>query len=206
MSKSLKILLFSALIVGALYLYKNYQKQKAGPVNPASVTISPSIPLKSFTTPISTQSFEEPNAKCHVRFLDSGDLQAVLPDQACTPGVTNPSVTQDNLSDTICKSGFTATIRPPASYTNKLKVQQIAEYGFVDTNLKDYEEDHFISLELGGSPDSPQNLWPEPHGSPNEKDKVENYLHKQICDGAISLQEAQREVMTNWYTIYKTLH
>ena len=37
----------------------------------------------------------------------------------------------------------------------------MAEYA--DTNpISDYEEDHLIPLELGGSPTSPLNLWPEP--------------------------------------------
>jgi hypothetical protein len=129
----------------------------------------------------------------------------VLPDPNCTPGVTNPNVTQDTIGETICRSGFTKTIRPPASYTSKLKREQINEYGYIDTSMRSYEEDHLISLELGGSPDDPKNLWPEPHGSPNEKDDVENYLNQQVCDGNMSLEEAQKEISTNWYFVYKTI-
>jgi len=133
------------------------------------------------------------------------DPQAVLPDSICTPGAVNADVTQDNLYQTICKSGYTKTIRPPVSYTNKLKVEQITEYGFTDTSLKDYEEDHLISLELGGDPNSVLNLWPEPHGSPNEKDTVENYLNQQVCDGNIQLEQAQKEISGNWYAIYQQI-
>jgi hypothetical protein len=86
-----------------------------------------------------------------------------LPDAGLTPGATNPAVTPSTLKQTICKSGWTATIRPSSSYTTGLKRKQIAQYGFADTSLSDYEEDHLISLELGGSPTSPANLWPEPH-------------------------------------------
>lgn len=86
-----------------------------------------------------------------------------LPDPVCTPGVTNPDVTQGSIGSTICKSGWTKTIRPPVSYTNKLKAQGIKDYGYTDTNMSDYEEDHFLPLELGGAPRDPKNLWPEPH-------------------------------------------
>jgi len=142
------------------------------------------------------------NAQCRVKFLNSSDQQAVLPDPNCTPGAINPDVTQENIGSTICRSGFTKTIRPPVSYTNNLKREQIAEYGFRDTSMHDFEEDHFISLELGGSPSDPKNLWPEPHGSPNEKDMVENYLHQEVCDGKMSLDEAQKEISINWYAVY----
>jgi hypothetical protein len=154
---------------------------------------------------LSTSSIPTPenlNSKCHARYIDSDDPQAVLPDTNCTPGAINTEVTQDNLFQTICKSGYTKTIRPPVSYTNKLKIQQIVDYGYIDTNLKDYEEDHLISLELGGDSSSPKNLWPEPHGSPNEKDLAENYLNRQICDGLITLEQAQKDISGNWYEIY----
>jgi hypothetical protein len=68
--------------------------------------------------------------------------------------------------------------------------------------MKDYEEDHFISLELGGSPKDPKNLWPEPHPSYNEKDKVENYLNSKVCSGELSLAQAQQEIVKNWYSLY----
>src|SRR5690348_8627785 len=85
-----------------------------------------------------------------------------LPDPTCQPGDYNPDVTQSTIDSTICVSGWTATVRPPASYTNALKVKQIAEYGYSDTSTADYEEDHLVPLELGGAPRSEQNLWPEP--------------------------------------------
>jgi hypothetical protein len=44
------------------------------------------------------------------------------PNPALTPGVTNPAVTQANIKTTICKSGWSATVRPPESYTEALNV------------------------------------------------------------------------------------
>lgn len=131
-----------------------------------------------------------------------------LPDKECTPGDIDPRVTQDNIQSTICVSGYTKTVRPTVSYTNNLKIKQIQEYGYQDTSLKDYEEDHLISLELGGSPTSEANLWPEPYTITNnarEKDKVENYLHDQICAGKITLQQAQLQIANDWEEIYKTI-
>jgi len=119
-----------------------------------------------------------------------------LPDPKCTPGVVR---TTD--ANNICHGGSTKQFRPPSSYTNALKLAQIKEYGYQDTNPKNYEEDHLISLELGGDGRDPKNLWPEPHLGTNnsfEKDKVENWLHKQICSGAISVTDAQHGISTNW--------
>ena len=135
-------------------------------------------------------------ALCHARAVPGG----VLPDAACTSGATNPAVTQATIGSTICRSGYTATIRPPASYTDALKRQQIAAYGYTDTSPRSYEEDHLISLELGGASSDQRNLWPEPGPSPNPKDKVENELHRRVCAGSMSLAEAQQRIATDWTT------
>lgn len=145
------------------------------------------------------------NNSCTAIHVNPSDPQAYLPDPSCTPGETNSNVNQSNIFSTICKKGYSATIRPPVSYTEPLKLEQIKEYGYDDTNPRDYEEDHFISLELGGSPTDPKNLWPEPHPSFNEKDKVEDYLHKEVCNGNLTLTQAQQEITHNWYTIYQQL-
>jgi hypothetical protein len=123
-----------------------------------------------------------------------------LPDPTCTPGTIDLRVTQANIKTTICVSGYTATVRPPVSYTNTLKVRQIGEYGFSDPNLRNYEEDHLIPLELGGNPTDPQNLWPEPGHTPNPKDAIEGKLHSLVCKGKMPLAEAQNKIRTNWKT------
>jgi hypothetical protein len=104
------------------------------------------------------------------------------------------------IATTICRSGYTKTIRPPASYTGALKRQQIVAYGYADTNPGDYEEDHLIALELGGAPSDQRNLWPEPGHSPNPKDKVEDTLRQRVCAGSLSLAEAQHRIATDWTT------
>jgi hypothetical protein len=125
-----------------------------------------------------------------------------LPDPLCTPGVADPRVTQDNILTTVCISGYTRKVRPSTLYTNALKRRQIQAYGYADTNLADYEEDHLIPLELGGHPTDPKNLWPEPLRDPahpaTEKDGVENSLHDKVCAGLMTLAAAQAAIATNW--------
>jgi hypothetical protein len=84
------------------------------------------------------------------------------------------------------------------------KRQVYAEYGIYSHTAGQYEVDHYVSLELGGSNDI-ANLWPEaasPKPGFHEKDRVENYLHDQVCSGAISLRQAQTEIATNWLAAY----
>jgi hypothetical protein len=124
-----------------------------------------------------------------------------LPDPACTPGLADWRVTQDNIHSTICVSGYTAKVRPSTRYTNTLKAAQITAYGYTDTNLADYEEDHLIPLELGGHPTDPRNLWPELRTGANAataKDRLENSLHSKVCSEVMTLAAAQTAIATNW--------
>lgn len=65
-------------------------------------------------------------------------------------------------------------------------------------------------MEIGGNPKDPNNLWPEPYDTKidgktigaHQKDKVEDLLKKQVCDGTITLQEAQGQITGDWYKIY----
>jgi hypothetical protein len=129
------------------------------------------------------------------------------PDRLLTPGALNPAVTQVTIGSTICVSGWTATIRPSSSYTTRLKIAQIVAYGYSDTSTSAYEEDHLISLELGGAPSDPRNLWPEPYtmsladGRPTgarTKDTFESRLKKEVCAGTISLAAAQADIGVYW--------
>jgi hypothetical protein len=125
-----------------------------------------------------------------------------LPDPKCTPGVLNGNVTQDNIEDTICHPGFAKSIRPPTKYTTPLEIELMKSYGFTG-DRKDFELDHLISLQLGGHPKDVKNLWPEPYlteFNAHTKDKFENYLHKQICNGSMSLSQAQKQIATDWKT------
>lgn len=127
-------------------------------------------------------------------------VNGALQDPACTPGDIFPNVTKDQ----ICTSGYASSVR---NVPTSVKTKAYESYGIYHHTSGEFEVDHLVSLELGGSNDI-SNLWPEaasPKPGFHEKDKVENYLHDQVCAGAISLKEAQIEVATNWLAVYNRM-
>lgn len=174
--------------------------------SPATATAAGVVASATPTrTPTASASTTPPASPTPTPAVFAGICTSIggLPDRDCTPGVVDPAVTQDNLKATICHAGYTATVRPPVDYTNALKKQGMADYGEPGT-AADYEEDHLIPLELGGSPTDPNNLWPEPYAEPNgarDKDRVENFLHDEVCSGRMALAEAQNLIATNWEAV-----
>ena len=111
-------------------------------------------------------------------------------DAARTPGTLNVDVTQATIGSTICVHGWTRTVRPSSGYTGELKLRQMTEYG-VRGSPAEYQEDHLISLELGGAPDDPRNLWPQQRPWADRVDQVENDLNDAVCSGRLTLATAQ---------------
>jgi hypothetical protein len=63
-----------------------------------------------------------------------------------------------------------------------------------------------VSLELGGAPADPANLWPEAYASNSgarTKDRVENRLHALVCRHQVPLRAAQRAIATDWVRAYR---
>jgi hypothetical protein len=123
-----------------------------------------------------------------------------LPDSACTPGAIFAHATVQE----ICTPGYSRSVRN-VPYSEK--DQAYAEYGIQSHYSGQYEVDHLVPLELGGSNDS-ADLWPEaasPTPGFHQKDEVENYLHDQVCSGAMSLKDAQSEIATNWLAVYNRM-
>ena len=128
-----------------------------------------------------------------------------LPDRRCTPGTVDPNVTQDNIHSTICVSGYTSTVRPSSYVTGKEKIVSMRAYS-ASGSTGDYEYDHLVSLELGGSPNVAANLFPEPYAGPygaRVKDRLENRLHDLVCSGQVSLATAQYQEATDWIGAYR---
>lgn len=126
-------------------------------------------------------------------------INGPYPDPACTPGAIFESVTKDE----VCMSGYSSSVR---DVSQSLKDAVYAEYGILTHASGEYEVDHFISLELGGSNDI-TNLFPEaayPKPGFHEKDKVENKLHQKVCAGEMTLAEAQKEIATDWVQVYNS--
>jgi hypothetical protein len=86
--------------------------------------------------------------------------------------------------------------------------QAFREYGLTYPQAHGaFEVDHLIPLELGGD-NTISNLWPEaaePAPGFHEKDKVENFLHRQVCAGAMNLVDAQRQIATDWMRVWKQI-
>ena|ERR1044072_5337583 len=121
----------------------------------------------------------------------------LLPDPQLTPGNRLPVTTAE-----ICEKGYAAKAR---HVTKSDKDNAYKRYHISTHKPGDYEIDHLISLELGGS-NSETNLWPQSyHGNLNahDKDKLENKLHQMVCEGLITLEEAQRDISENWIEAYE---
>lgn len=138
---------------------------------------------------------------------------ALLPDKTVTKGAVRIT-----SKTTVCTVKWGKDER---HVTQKMKDDAYAQYGTAPgkgvcalkthkgTKGQDVTEgceiDHLISRELGGD-DTPENLWPQPytqHPGAHEKDWLETRLHKEVCDGTITLADAQKEIKTNWYAAYK---
>ncbi|MBV9850738.1 MAG: hypothetical protein JO250_13780 [Armatimonadetes bacterium] len=120
------------------------------------------------------------------------------PDPRMTPGDTLDVTVQD-----ICVPGYTQKVR---NVPQEVKRQVYAEYGITSHRPGEYEVDHLISLELGGS-NSVKNLWPQSYETQpwnaHVKDDLENKLHEMVCSGQLDLATAQHEIATDWIAAYK---
>ncbi len=167
-----------------------------------------------------------------------GGPSEIYPDSTKTPGFANPDITPANIAANLCSPTWSpSTIRPPTSYTNPLKLTQMQQYGdtvtdptaacmLASNNKGCYEEDHLISLENGGDPRDPRNLWPEPYKTridgqtvgARQKDTVENYIHNAICfsvpghkshgrvaHAPMTLRRGQEILAGDWYACFVTI-
>ncbi len=122
---------------------------------------------------------------------------AYLPNPQMTPGDTLDVTKAD-----ICEPGYSSKVR---NVPQSVKNQAYQEYGILSHKAGEYEVDHLISLELGGS-NSIKNLWPESYSGPwnaHIKDKLENKLHELVCSGSLDLTTAQHDISTDWIAAYQ---
>jgi hypothetical protein len=120
--------------------------------------------------------------------------------------VINADVNQANVATTICVSGWTATVRPPTSYTQALKRTMLTRAGFDPNTALFYELDHFIPLAVGGHPRSEDNLWLQKwDGEWNAKikDRLERKLQVMVCAGQITINAARLAIQQDWRAAYR---
>lgn len=133
-----------------------------------------------------------------VEHSDSSLRYPFVPDPALTPGAALDVTAAD-----ICVSGFSKRVRNvPAEF----KREAYANYGVRTHEPDEYEIDHLISLELGGS-NSLRNLWPQSFRThpwnAYVKDALENELHRRVCAGTIDLAKAQAAISHDWVSAYR---
>jgi hypothetical protein len=120
------------------------------------------------------------------------------PDPQLTPGATLEVATSD-----ICVPGYTKKVR---DVPDAVKRQVYAAYGIQTHAPREYEIDHLIPLELGGS-NAVANLWPQSYRTQpwnaHVKDRLENELHRLVCAGQLPLDMAQRDIATDWIAAYQ---
>jgi hypothetical protein len=122
------------------------------------------------------------------------------------PGVLSTGVEQSNIETTICVSGWTKTVRPPVSYTQRLKRKMLEWAGLDQSEALKYELDHFVPLSLDGHPTSVDNLWLQRWDGPSGarvKDRLERALQVAVCHGRLTLSAAREAIQRGWKEAYR---
>jgi hypothetical protein len=151
--------------------------------------------------PLPAESQMGGSRQLHPRTKSSGcQLNGALPDPACTPGAVFRKATRK----LVCRSGYSSKVRHVTSSTRN---SVFAEYGITSHAPDQYEVDHLVPLELGGS-NAISNLFPQPAVPDppgmgfHDKDRLENSMHRDVCSQLYGLGEAQKAIAVNWVTAF----
>ena len=133
--------------------------------------------------------------EAHYRTHDGVQLN----DLTYTPGAVS-GMTKDQLCDPAFRTG---TVRNVSSETKRRVCE---EYGIAKEhcNGREYEIDHLLPIEVGGSNDI-ENLWAQPIDQARRKDVLENVEKKRVCHGSATLDDIQSALSTDWYAEYLKL-
>jgi hypothetical protein len=116
-------------------------------------------------------------------------ILVLLPDPTRTPGLLRPLTKAE-----ICAVHWGTDRR---FVTLAMKQHVLAAYGIKWDDRGCCEFDHLIPRSLGGA-DAEANLYPQPWAEARVKDRLEIKLSKLVCNGTVSLEEAQQVMRTNW--------
>jgi hypothetical protein len=123
-------------------------------------------------------------------------MRGALPDPLCTPGAV-----EQLTIDRVCGQSTTAR----RNVTQAQHVASFTRYGISYPQPRGaYEVDHLVPLELGGS-NADKNLWPQPAPAFHKKDALENYMHRRVCTGEMTLADAQHAIATDWVSAYSEM-
>lgn len=119
-------------------------------------------------------------------------------------GAIDPTVTQDNIDETICRPGYARLRRPSYAITGPLKRRMMTAQ-YPGSPMSAYELDHLIPISLGGAPLSARDLWLQPReGQANAADKnvLAYVLWRLVCERRLALSTAQTAIRSNWIEAY----
>lgn len=102
-------------------------------------------------------------------------------------GALNPAVTQETLATTICKSGYTATIRPTRYEMYAIKRRMMRTQHITYRRIAD----HIVPLEVGGAPRALANIQLQTVAAAKRKDQREHSTRRAICSGRMTLAQGQ---------------
>ncbi|MEM5344165.1 hypothetical protein [Paraburkholderia azotifigens] len=114
-------------------------------------------------------------------------------------------VTQQNIAATICRPGYADTVSPPFDDMMEHKDRLLAERGIDSEHGTRYALDRRVPIVLGGSPDAPDNLDLLPwggHKGERRKELLTAKLKRCVCEGRMSLSDAQSAIAGNWSAHY----
>jgi hypothetical protein len=114
-------------------------------------------------------------------------------------------VTQQNIGATICRPGYAETVAPPFDDLMEHKDRLLAEQGIDPDRGTRYALDRRVPIVLGGSPDAADNLDLLPwsgHRGERRKALLTAKLKRCVCEGRMSLSEAQAAIVGNWSALY----
>jgi hypothetical protein len=120
---------------------------------------------------------------------------AAAQERAPVPGEVDTHVTQATIPSTICQPGYTTKVRPSRKVTDAIKRRLV---NGLPGSPQAYELDHLIPIGLGGHPTSPKNLWLQTWPAAAMKDRDDLRLHREVCAGLMTLEQAQHEIVATW--------
>jgi hypothetical protein len=124
---------------------------------------------------------------------------------AQSPAMLDERVTQQSIADTICRPDYADAVSPPFDVMMEHKKRLLAERGIGADDGTNYALDRRMPVLLGGSPDAPANLdllpWAGARGE-RRKARFAVHLKRCVCEGKLSLSDAQGAIVGNWSAAY----
>lgn len=124
------------------------------------------------------------------------------------PRLLDTRVTQESVTDTICRPGYADTVAPPFDQTMALKDRMLAARGIDSDEGVGYALDRHVPIVLGGSPDATANFDLIPwggHAGERRKSLLTVRLKRCVCAGRMTLAQAQAAITGNWVHQYDRL-